>query len=134
MSREDHDVPATVRAEVVERDGSCCRMCGQWVRYPALHHIDYRSQGGLHVPSNLVVLGWLPGHDCHLPVAHANKRLWQPLLQTCALTPGVTAFALRRQLEAPVSSSSAGPVSANVRSQIAARREELLEARRARWL
>lgn len=97
--REDADVPRPVRREVTERDGSCCRVCGRYVEYPALHHIDYRSQGGGHVPENLIVVGWLPGHDCHLPIVHADKRLWQPILEIVAITPGVTAFAMRRQLE-----------------------------------
>src|SRR4051812_3575757 len=63
-------VAADVRDAVIERDGQCCRVCGQWVEYPALHHIVFRSQGGLDVPSNLITIGWLPGHDCHLPIAH----------------------------------------------------------------
>lgn len=98
--REDKDVPRKLRAEVVARDGSCCRVCGRFVEQPALHHIDYRSSGGRHRAENLVVIGWLPWHDCHLPVVHANKRLWQPILEAVVLTPGVTAFSLRRQLEA----------------------------------
>lgn len=85
-----------VREEVIERDGSCCRVCGRYVETPALHHIRYRSEGGLDVPENLIVVGWMPWHDCHLNVAHANKRLWQPLLLEVARTPGVTALALRR--------------------------------------
>lgn len=98
MAREDHDVPATVRRAVLDRDGHCCRVCGQYVPYPALHHIDYRSEGGLNTVDNLVTIGWLPGHDCHLPVVHANKRLWQPILQRVVHLPGVTALAYRRQV------------------------------------
>lgn len=89
-------VPADVREFVIDRDGSCCRVCGQYVEHPALHHIKYRSQGGLDVPSNLVTIGWLPGHDCHLPVVHANKRLWQPILQVVVEHPGLTAYQYRR--------------------------------------
>lgn len=89
-------VPAEVREFVIDRDGSCCRVCGRYVEHPALHHIRYRSQGGLDVPSNLVTIGWLPGHDCHLSIVHANKRLWQPILLEIAERPGVTAFAWRR--------------------------------------
>jgi len=93
----EHDfVPADVRAQIIERDNGCCRVCGQFVTQPGLHHIDYRSQGGLHLPSNLVVIGWLPGHDCHLPVVHANKRLWQPILRQVAITDGVNALQLLR--------------------------------------
>lgn len=95
MAEHDH-VPADVRAECYERDYSCCRICGVFVSTPGLHHIDYRSQGGLHVPENLIVVGWLPGHDCHLRFAHSNKRLWQPILRQVAITPGVNGLQLRR--------------------------------------
>lgn len=89
-------VPSHVREYVIDRDDSCCRVCGRYVEYPALHHIKYRSQGGLDVPSNLITIGWLPGHDCHLSVVHANKGLWQPILLEVADRPGVTAIAWRR--------------------------------------
>lgn len=93
----EHDfVPQAVRLEVISRDGQCCRVCGRWVEQPGLHHIDYRSQGGLHVPENLITVGWLPGHDCHIPVVHSNKRLWQPVLKQLVLTPGVTGRQLLR--------------------------------------
>ena len=99
MAEQDY-VPPEVRAEVIERDGQCCRVCGRFVEVPGLHHIDYRSQGGLHLPSNLIVIGWLPGHDCHLPVVHANKRLWQPVLRRLVEPgrelDGVTAHQLLR--------------------------------------
>lgn len=89
-------VPTDVRDFVIERDGQCCRVCGVYVEYPALHHVEYRSQGGLDVPSNLVVVGWTPGHDCHLQIVHANKRLWQPIMQAAAVTPGVTGLQILR--------------------------------------
>jgi hypothetical protein len=89
-------VPADVRDMVLERDGSSCRVCGRYVEYPALHHIRYRSEGGLDVPANLITIGWLPGHDCHLPVVHANKRLWQPILLEIAEKPWLTALQQRR--------------------------------------
>lgn len=93
----EHDsVPLAVRLECYERDGRCCRVCGRYVTAPGLHHIDYKSQGGLHVPGNLITIGWTPGHDCHLPVVHANKRLWQPVLRQVAITDGVTAYQLLR--------------------------------------
>lgn len=89
-------LPRDVREAVIERDGSCCRVCGRFVEHPALHHIEYRSEGGLDVVENLIVVGWLPGHDCHLPVVHANKRLWQPVLKQLTLTPGVTGLQVVR--------------------------------------
>lgn len=91
-------VPSDVRDYVIDRDNSCCRVCGRYVEHPALHHIRYRSQGGLDVPGNLVTIGWLPGHDCHIPVVHANKRLWQPILLQIADRPGITALQARRWL------------------------------------
>ncbi|MBZ5734073.1 HNH endonuclease [Nocardioides sp. TRM66260-LWL] len=89
-------VPTDVREFVIDRDQSCCRVCGRYVETPALHHIEYRSEGGLDVPSNLVVVGWLPGHDCHLDVVHRSKRIWQPVLRRVAQHPGITALQARR--------------------------------------
>lgn len=42
------------RAAVVERDGGRCRACG----WPGdhVHHVVYRSRGGGHDTSNLIVL------------------------------------------------------------------------------
>lgn len=100
MAREDHDVTAIVRAEVIERDRQRCRVCGQFVAQPALHHVTYRAHGGSNDPSNLVVIGWLPGHDCHLTLAHGpDARLFRELLTTCIDTPGVTALQLKRWRE-----------------------------------
>ena len=90
-------VPADVRDLVIERDGSCCRVCGRYVEHPALHHIVFKSQGGLDVPSNLITIGWLPGHDCHLPIAHGrNARSWREIFLAIAERPGVTALQVRR--------------------------------------
>lgn len=96
LEKDPKQVPASVRTAVIDRDGSCCRVCGQWVESPALHHIEYRSEGGKNVADNLIVVGWVPWHDCHLTVVHANKRLWQPLLKVVVQTPGVTALQVRR--------------------------------------
>ncbi len=94
-------VPAPVRREVIERDNHCCRICGQYVEVPGLHHIVYRSQGGLDVVENLVVVGWTPGHNCHGTIAHgAQARRFRTLLQRCTEPEylGVTALALARWL------------------------------------
>ncbi len=96
MSISDR-VPPKVRKAVIERDSSCCRVCGRYVENPGLHHIVYRSSGGLDVAENLVVVGWLPGHDCHLPIAHGPRsRLFRELLLQCAGDPSVTALQLAR--------------------------------------
>ena len=89
-------VPTDVREQVLDRDGSCCRVCGRYVEYPALHHIRYRSEGGPDSLDNLVTVGWLPGHDCHLSVVHANKRLWQPILLRTVESPGMTGYQVGR--------------------------------------
>lgn len=107
LERDPKTVPKNVRAEVIGRDHSCCRVCGRYVEFPALHHVAYRSQGGSNTVGNLVVVGWQPGHDCHLSVVHANKRLWQPILFTVIANPGTTAYQIRRWGEvtsAPVES------------------------------
>lgn len=92
-----HLVPSGVREFVLERDGSCCRMCGQYTEDPALHHVVFRSQGGADVPSNLVTIGWTPYHECHLKFAHGPEaRIWRPILLEVAQRPGITALALRR--------------------------------------
>ena len=103
---EHDDVPASVRAEVIERDGSSCRICGRYVQTPGLHHIMFRSQGGrrtpsgLHMPDNLVVVGWLPGHDCHLTRAHGPRAMtFRAALTAVVEQPGVTALQLIRWAE-----------------------------------
>lgn len=93
-------VPSDVREFVLERDGSCCRVCGRYVDQPALHHIKFRSQGGLDVPSNLITIGWVPWHDCHLPVAHGrNARSWREIFLAIADRPGITAYQAKRWVD-----------------------------------
>lgn len=94
-------VPSEVRDLVIDRDASCCRVCGRYVEYPHLHHVLFRSQGGLDTPSNLVTIGGSFGHDCHLTIAHGRESLtWRRYLLQAIDNPGVTAVALRRQEEA----------------------------------
>jgi 5-methylcytosine-specific restriction endonuclease McrA len=63
-SRRKSDIPHSIRLEVALRDKSC-RWCGTQ-RGLHQHHVLYRSQGGDHQPSNLIVLC----HECH---AHAHS-------------------------------------------------------------
>lgn len=95
---ETLEVPARLRAEVVDRDAQLCRVCGSWVEQPALHHIRYRSEGGLHVIENLVVTHWMYAPRCH-ELVHSNKGRWQPILLYVARTPGVTAFQVARWIK-----------------------------------
>lgn len=100
--KETLAIPASVRAEVDERDGGLCRFCGQFVGpQRALHHIayggDFQGMGGrrLHRPDNLLTVGWLFDHDCH-SILHGNKNRWMELALQAAVTPGVTVLQLER--------------------------------------
>lgn len=69
------DIPHDVRQRTFEADGHRCRFCGtEYVLH--LHHIKYRSEGGPHEVSNLIVLCLA----CH-ELVHTNKGRFQPLLQ-----------------------------------------------------
>jgi hypothetical protein len=95
-------VPSKVRDYVLERDQSACRVCGMYLEHPALHHIKFRSQGGLDVPSNLITIGWTPYDcDCHLQVAHgANARSWREIFLAIAGRPELTALQVSRWMSA----------------------------------
>lgn len=81
-------------------------MCGGFVGDEGcLHHIRYRSEGGLHVPENLVTLHWMYWPRCH-ERAHAEKRVYQPLLLQVVQRPGVTALQLLRWQRSPRPSPS----------------------------
>lgn len=94
-SRNDEElIGAHLRTHVLERDGHVCRLCGVFAQVVHVHHIQYRSQGGADVPSNLVSLDW----KCHDRV-HRNKPLWMPLLVQVAVTNGVNGLQLLRWYE-----------------------------------
>lgn len=67
-------IPPAVREEVMQRDGGC-RFCGTRTGLH-VHHIIYRSQGGKHVPDNLIVL-------CarHHDLVHSDKSRYMKLCQ-----------------------------------------------------
>ena len=92
---EEMSIPLATRAEIIERDASCCRMCGVFAEIPHVHHITYKSGGGSYTAPNLVSLDWL----CHARV-HSNKPLWMPILQQVAITNGVNGLQLLRWYEA----------------------------------
>ena len=101
--RETLSIPASIRAEVAERDQGICRVCGRWVGEDgAIHHIDFGGDvvgmGGRrrHALDNLLTVGWAWGHDCHVGILHGRKLLWLPYAKQAAITPGVTCFQLRR--------------------------------------
>ena len=62
-----------VYQKIVEKQ-KWCQLCGstQWLE---IHHIYYRSEGGLTVEKNLIRLC----EKDHKKV-HTNKRKWQPFL------------------------------------------------------
>lgn len=62
-----------VYKKIVENE-PYCQMCGS-TYFLQIHHIYYRSQGGLTVPKNLIRLC----AKCH-SLVHSNKDYYQPLL------------------------------------------------------
>jgi 5-methylcytosine-specific restriction endonuclease McrA len=74
VSRSTETNPAT-RARVLERDGHHCKWCGTTVGLE-VHHILYRSGGGLGEDRNLITLC-----RSHHAEAHSDKRRWKPILE-----------------------------------------------------
>ena len=92
-------VPSKVRDYVLERDQGACRVCGRFLEHPALHHVVFRSQGGPDLPSNLISIGWGPGHMCHLTVAHGDQaRYWRKIFLAIVERPELTALQVHRRL------------------------------------
>lgn len=56
------DISPAVKAEVRERDGGCCIICGSPNGAPNAHYIP-RSDGGLGIPQNVVTLCPVCHHD-----------------------------------------------------------------------
>lgn len=68
-TKDEKEIPPEIRHQVLERDGRRCQFPGCSMRSRlGLHHIIFRSQGGKHVPENLVVLC-----DCHHTLIHLHK-------------------------------------------------------------
>lgn len=57
------DIPRAVRLLAAERDAGWCIRCGKPSRQ--LHHRQLRSQGGRHVPENLITLCGSGTQLCH---------------------------------------------------------------------
>ena len=70
MSMKDYTKisPQTYR-RVKERDGGCCVICGKPWTIQCAHYIS-RSQGGMGIPQNLVMLC----QDCHFQYDNGGKR------------------------------------------------------------
>lgn len=64
-----------VRRQVRTRDGFTCRWCYRATDLE-VHHIEYRSQGGLNNQINLITLC-----QQHHAEAHSDKKRWQPVLR-----------------------------------------------------
>lgn len=109
---ESLKIPTDVRLAVWERDGGCCRLCGQTVNL-ICHHVmfggDAVGMGGrrFHSVDNIVLLGGIYGHRCHDRV-HEVKHHWQPLLQAAILLPGTTALQINRWLRSGQTAASLG--------------------------
>jgi hypothetical protein len=63
---------SAVRQFVIEREGHCCRRCGQWVADGAgsIHHRRPRQMGGtdwpgINLPSNLALICGSGTTGCH---------------------------------------------------------------------
>lgn len=63
------DIPQKVKAEVWERDGGCCILCGSPNAAPNAHYIP-RSHGGLGVAQNVVTLCG----KCHTDYDNSGAR------------------------------------------------------------
>jgi 5-methylcytosine-specific restriction endonuclease McrA len=70
--KRERDIPAVVRATVLERDNHQCVSCGNaGDNRLQLHHVIFRSQGGDHDEENLVTLCF----DCHEDVHNGWLKL-----------------------------------------------------------
>lgn len=89
-------------------DGAPCRLCGVWTSMPAIHHIEYRSAGGLDIPSNMLTLAQeFDRHDCHLQRAHGPEAaVWREAFQgILAERTFMTAIQWRRWAGSPLRSA-----------------------------
>lgn len=87
------DIPLATRRLVLDRDRHRCRWCGVTNARLDLHHINYRSAGGDHSPSNLISL-------CrkHHELVHTNKNVYPELLFDLLREPGITGLQLSRRI------------------------------------
>ncbi|MEO6157152.1 MAG: HNH endonuclease signature motif containing protein [Ilumatobacteraceae bacterium] len=92
---ETGQIPPALRAEVLARDGGVCRFCGAVPESPAMHHVRYRSEGGLNVLENLITVHWMFAPRCHEKI-HANKGRWQEIGLYVAKNPGLTMLQVER--------------------------------------
>lgn len=71
--KKKQDIPDKVRKAVLKRDRNRCRFC-RTADALHLHHVVYRSSGGLHVEHNLITLC-----NRHHSEVHSDKKRYQPL-------------------------------------------------------
>ena len=88
------DIPAATRKLVYERDSNRCRWCGRTNAGLHIHHINYRSAGGDHDPTNLISL--CPKHH---ELVHTNKNRYPSILFELLANPGVTGLQLVRRAQ-----------------------------------
>ncbi len=92
---ETGQIAASLRAEVNDRDNGVCRFCGAVPESPALHHIRYRSQGGLNQLDNLITVHWMYAPRCHERI-HSQKHRWSEIGLYVAKNPGLTMLQVAR--------------------------------------
>jgi hypothetical protein len=68
------DIPVSIREQVLKRDGMC-RFCNTRSDLH-VHHIMYRSQGGVHECDNLITLC-----NFHHDLVHSDKGRYMKLCQ-----------------------------------------------------
>ena len=104
-------IPAGLRAEVLARDGNACRFCGQTTTSPALHHVIFRSSGGLNVLDNLITVHWMFAPRCHERI-HSQKNRWEQIGLYVAKNPGLTMLQVQRWQARTLTRPRSGPVPA----------------------
>lgn len=83
-----------LRRRVRARDGNACRWCFRTTGLE-VHHIEYRSQGGLNSVYNLICL--CRGHHA---MVHEDKARWQPVLRGVIWTTYAGKFLTVPEVEA----------------------------------
>lgn len=90
------DASDSLKSHVRNRDGNKCRWCASSFSLH-VHHVDYRSQGGVHVEHNLITL-CLTHHE----VVHSDKKKYQPILRATIWLTYSQRFLLVPEVEALV--------------------------------
>jgi len=66
-------IPKIIRDGVIDRDSSCCVLCGRQAK--EIHHVMLKSHSGNNTSYNLVCVCRV----CHSRI-HSNNKKWFPIL------------------------------------------------------